>query len=205
MHFAVRRKATVAAGLALAAGVATFGAAAAFGQATRTLVVDRSFEIRTADPQRAFEPTASIANRAVYDTLLAFRGSDLSKPRLLLARGYRASRDAKTYTFDLRRDIRFADGTRLTAADVVFSFRRLINLKGNPSFLIAGVTVSARGRYTVVLRSRTPNTALPSIVANTSLGIVNSKLAKRNGATAAANAAKSDKAEKWFNSAASAG
>ena len=71
----------------------------------------------------------------------------------MAARGYRASRDARTYTFELRRDIRFADGTPMTAADVVFSFRRLINLKGNPSFLLAGVTVSARGKYTVVLRS----------------------------------------------------
>ena len=114
-------------------------------------------------------------------------------------------RDAKTYTFQLRRDIRFADGTPMTAADVVFSFRRLINLKGNPSFLLAGVKVSARGKYTVVLRSATPNTALPAIVANTSLGIVNSKLAKRNGATAAVDADKTDKAERWFNSAASRG
>ena len=65
--------------------------------------------------------------------------------------------------------------------------------------------VSARGKYTVVLRSATPNTALPAIVANTSLGIVNSKLAKRNGATAAVGADKTDKAEKWFNSAASRG
>ena len=56
-----------------------------------------------------------------------------------------------------------------------------------------------------MLRSATPNTALPAIVANTSLGIVNSKLAKRNGATDAANADKADKAERWFNSAASRG
>jgi peptide/nickel transport system substrate-binding protein len=190
----------------LATGGAAYGASAGFaGSATDTLVVDRSFEIRTADPQRAFEPTAAIANRAVYDTLLAFRGSDLSRPRLLLARGYRASNGARTYTFDLRRDIHFANGDPLTAADVVFSFRRLINLKGNPSFLLAGVTVSARGRYTVILRSKTPNTALPSIVANTSLGVVNSKLAKRNGATDAANADKADRAERWFNSAASRG
>jgi peptide/nickel transport system substrate-binding protein len=93
----------------------------------------------------------------------------------------------------------------MTAADVVFSFRRLINLKGNPSFLLAGVTVSARGRYTVVLRSKTPNTAIPAIVANTSLGIVNSKLAKAHGARDGANADKTDKAERWFNSAASRG
>lgn len=208
MQSGVRRKATFAAGLALAAAVATFGATTASGQSqgqTRTLVVDRSFEIRTSDPQRAFEPTASIVNRAVYDTLLTFRGGDVSKPRLLLARGYRASNGGRVYTFDLRRDIRFADGTRMTAADVVFSFRRLINLKGNPSFLLAGVTPSARGRYTVVLRSATPNTAIPAIVANTSLGIVNSRLARRNGAQAGRGADKSDRAERWFNSARSRG
>ena len=123
----------------------------------------------------------------------------------MAARGYRASGGGRTYTFDLRRDIRFADGTPMTAADVVFSFRRLINLKGNPAFLLSGVTPSARGRYTVVLRSRTPNTAIPSIVANTSLGIVNSKLARRHGATDGPNAARTDKAERWFNSPASVG
>ena len=206
MSFGVRSRAALTVGVALAAVTAAYTASTgSAGSATDTLVVDRSFEIRTADPQRAFEPTAAIANRAVYDTLLAFRGSDLSRPRLLLARGYRASSDARTYTFDLRRDIRFADGTPLTAADVVFSFRRLINLKGNPAFLLAGVTISSRGRYTVILRSKTPNTALPSIVANTSLGIVNSRLARRNGATDAANADKADRAERWFNSAASRG
>ena len=90
----------------------------------------------------------------------------------MLGSAYKASKDAKTYTFQLERDVRFADGTPMTAADVVFSFRRLINLKGNPSFLLAGVTVAALGKYTVVLRSKTPTTQLPAIVANTSLGVV---------------------------------
>jgi peptide/nickel transport system substrate-binding protein len=208
MSLRVRSRRTLAVALAAALVAAAAAYAASTGSArtaTDTLVVDRSFEIRTADPQRAFEPTASIVNRGIYDTLLTFRGSDVSRPRLLVARGYRASRDAKTYTFDLRRDIRFANGTRMTAADVVFSFRRLVNLKGNPSFLLSGVTVSAPSRYRVVLRSRTPNTAIPAIVANTSLGIVNSKLARQHGATAAANADKTDKAERWFNSPASRG
>jgi peptide/nickel transport system substrate-binding protein len=211
MRLGVTGRVTVAVGLALLAGSAAAAASTwpAAGtrdtQARDTLVVDRSFEIRTSDPQRAFEPTASIVDRAIYDTLLTFRGGDVSRPRLLAARGYRASNGGRTYTFDLRRDIRFADGTQMTAADVVFSFRRLINLKGNPSFLLAGVTVSARGRFTVVLRSATPNTAIPAIVANTSLGIVNSRLARRHGATAAANADRTDRAERWFNSAASRG
>jgi peptide/nickel transport system substrate-binding protein len=205
MSLKARSKAALIAGIALVAAAAYTASTGSAGQAPDTLVVDRSFEIRTSDPQRAFEPTASIVNRGVYDTLLTFKGADVSKPVLLAARGYRASKDAKTYTFDLRRDIRFADGTPMTAADVVFSFRRLINLKGNPSFLLAGVTVSARGTHTVVLRSKTPNTAIPAIVANTSLGIVNSKLARAHGATDRPGADKTDKAEKWFNSRASKG
>jgi peptide/nickel transport system substrate-binding protein len=206
MPLGVRHRTTLAVGSMLVVGIALFATSAWSAEAqVQTLVVDRSFEIRTSDPQRAFEPTASIVDRAIYDTLLTFRGGDVSRPQPMAARSYEASRDAKTFTFQLRRDIRFADGTPLTAADVVFSLRRLVNLKGNPSFLLAGVTVSARGRYTVVLRSATPNTALPAIVANTSLGIVNSKLAKRNGATDARNADKADRAERWFNSAASRG
>ena len=206
MPFGVRSRGALAAGVVLAAAIAGLLASAGFaGGSTDTLVVDRSFEIRTADPQRAFEPTAAIVDRGIYDTLLTFKGANVSRPVLLAARGYRASRGGRVYTFQLRRDIVFADGTPMTSADVVFSFRRLINLKGNPSFLLAGVTVSAAGKYTVVLRSKVPNTAIPSIVANTSLGIVNSKLAKQHGATDAANAAKADKAEAWFNSPDSAG
>src|SRR5205823_6120208 len=73
------------------------------------------------------------------------------------------------------------------------------------SFLLDGVTPSARGRYTVVLRSKTPNTALPSILTNTSLGVVNSKLVRKHGGTSAVGADKNDKAERFLNSAASRG
>jgi peptide/nickel transport system substrate-binding protein len=208
---AIRRAAAaLVPGLALVCVVAASGATSGAGGAARaeagpTLVIDRSFEIKTSDPQRAFEPTAAIVDRGVYDTLLTYRGGDVSHPIPLLAQSFKASNGGRTYTFVLKRNVRFADGTGLTASDVVFSFRRLINLKGNPSFLLGGITVSSKGKYTVVLRSKTPNTAIPSIVANTSLGVVNAKLVRRHGGTDAANADKADKAEKWFNSAASAG
>ena len=117
MPIGVRHKATVVVGITLVAVIAVFTTSAwSAGTQTQTLVVDRSFEIRTSDPQRAFEPTASIVDRAIYDTLLTFRGGDVSRPRPMAARSYTASRNAKTYVFQLRRDIRFADGTPLTAA-----------------------------------------------------------------------------------------
>jgi peptide/nickel transport system substrate-binding protein len=186
-------------------GATAGGSQNASSAASGTLVVDRSFEIKTADPQRAFEPTAAIVDRGIYDTFFTYKGGDLAHPRPQLVQTWSASKDAKTFVFRLRRTVHFADGTPLTSADAVFSFRRLINLKGNPSFLLDGVTVSARGRYTVVLRSKAPNGALPAILTNTSLGIVNSKLVRRHGGTSAVGADKNDKAEKWLNSSASRG
>jgi peptide/nickel transport system substrate-binding protein len=196
------RKALLAA-VALVAAVAVATAAASSNRNNRvnagTLVVDKSFDLKTADPQRQFEVSGGIVAHVLYDTLLEFRGADVAHPMPSVATGYKVSKDAKTYTFPLRKDVRFSDGTPLTSRDVVFSYRRLINLKGNPSFLLAGVTVSAKGQYTVVVKSKTPNPAIPAIVANASLGIVNSKVVKANGGTDAVGADKSDKAEAFLN------
>src|SRR5438046_2412616 len=173
--------------------------------ASGTLVVDRSFEIKTSDPQRAFEPTASLTDRGIYDTLFTCKGGDIAHPIPLLVKSWSATKDAKTLTFHLKKNVHFANGTRLTSADVVFSFRRLVNLKGNPAFLLAGTTTRAKDKYTVVVHSKDPASQLPSILANTSTGIVNSKLVRKHGGTAAASADKTDKAEAWFNSSASLG
>ena len=194
--------------LAAAAALAT--AVAAYGvnrhtAAAPTLVVDNSFTIKTSDPGRAFDPTASLVDRALFDTLFTYKGGDLAHPIPLLVKSWTATPDAKTFTFQLKTNVRFADGTPLTSADVVFSLKRLVNLKGNPAFLLAGVSVSAKGPSTVVMKSSAPDTALPAILANPSTGILNSKLVKAHGGTAAASAAKTDKAEQWLNSSASAG
>jgi peptide/nickel transport system substrate-binding protein len=175
-------------------------AATTHASASSTLVVDKSFDLKTSDPQRQFEPTGGIIDHAVYDTLLKFIGADVSHPKPDAALSYKASPDAKTYTFTLRKGIKFTSGNPLTSADVVFSFKRLVNLKGNPSFLLAGITTAAKGPYTVVLTSKTANPAIPVLVANTSLGIVDSKTVIKNGGSDAANADKVDKAESYINS-----
>jgi len=197
---AARRALLAVAGILAVIVVAAAAANSNNAAASGTLVVDKAFDLKTADPQRQFEVSGGIIAHVLYDTLLEFRGSDVTNPLPSLATGYKASNGAKTYTFTLRRDVRFSDGTPLTAKDVVFSFRRLINLKGNPSFLLANVTsISARGNYTVVLKSKVSNPALPAIVANGSLGIVNSKVVKANGGTDAVGADKTDKAETFLN------
>ncbi len=193
----------------LAAAVVAASVLVADGATARTaaptLVVDNSFTIKTSDPGRAFDPTASIVDHAIYDTLFTYKGDDLAHPIPLLVSSYKSTSGAKVFTFQLKQNVHFADGTPLTSADVVWSLKRLANLKGNPSFLMAGITVSAPSKYTVVMRSKTPATQLPVILANPSTGILNSALVMKNGGSDASNAAKADKAENWLNSTSSAG
>lgn len=169
------------------------------GTTNKTLVLDKSFDLKTADPQREFEFAGGPVVHAMYDTLLTFKGGDVTKPLPSVASSYTASSDARTYTFTLRSDVKFSDGTPLTSADVLFSFNRLINIHGNPSFLLDGVTVSATNDHTVVLTSKDPNPAIPFIVPNPALGIVNSKVVKAHGGTDQPGADKSDTAEPYLN------
>jgi peptide/nickel transport system substrate-binding protein len=194
--------------VALCIALALFAASIEAGGATPstapTLVVDTSFALDTSDPQRQYDPTPTVIDRAIYDTLFTYRGNDLKRPIPLLVQSW-TSENARRFTFRLRRDVHFADGTPLTAADVVFSLRRLVNLQGSPAFLLSGFTVSAKDMHTVVIASKVPAPQLPSILTFPSTGIVNSKLVEEHGGSDAADASTADKAEQWFNSAASVG
>jgi peptide/nickel transport system substrate-binding protein len=189
----------------LTATVISAAGATARAASAPTLVIDNSFTIKTSDPGRAFDPTGSMIDRAIYDTLFTYKGDDLAHPIGLLVSSWTATKNAETFTFQLKKNVHFADGTALTSADVVWSLKRLVNLAGNPAFLLAGVSVSASGPSTVVMHSKTPDTELPAILANPSTGILNSALVIKNGGSDAANAAKTDKAENWLNSSASVG
>jgi peptide/nickel transport system substrate-binding protein len=202
-----RRKALLVSAAAAMLAVLVIAATGATARAASspTLVIDNSFTIKTSDPGRAFDPTASMVDRAIYDTLFTYDGGNLAVPVPLLVSTWTVNKDAEKFTFQLKKNVHFADGTPLTSADVVWSLKRLVNLKGNPAFLLAGVNVSASGPNTVVMTTKTPDTELPVILANPSTGILNSALVKAHGGTDAANAAKADKAENWLNSSASAG
>ncbi|KAB8194457.1 ABC transporter substrate-binding protein [Nonomuraea phyllanthi] len=187
----------LAGALALAAcGSGGSQSPAASGGGGKTLVIDTSFDLKTADPGRTYEPTGLIIDKAVYETLLTFDGSDVTKPVPALAESYELSEDGKTLTLKLKSGATFADGSPVTADDVVFSLTRVRDMKGTPSFLLDGVEVEKTDDSTVTLTSKAPNPALPYILPNPALGIINSKLAKQHGATADAQ----DKAEQYLNS-----
>lgn len=171
----------------------------ASGSTGGTLVIDKSFDLKTADPARNFETTGNILGRALYDTLLTFENGDSSTPIPMLATEYSGNDDATAYTFTLRDGVTFSNGDPMTSADVVFSLTRVTNIKGNGSFLMAGLTVTAPDATHVVISSETSNTAIPAIVTSPTLGIVDEKLVEANGGTDAADADSTDTAETFLN------
>ena len=179
--------------------------APAAATATRTLIVANSFTFTTkdTDPARGgVDFSADPFFHAVYDTLLTFAVGDTTTPIPLVAASYTSSPDARTFTFTLRKDVKFSDGTPLKAGDVAFSYNRLLNLHDTPIYLLDGVTgVSAPDDYTFVLTTKDPNPSIPFIVTNPALGITNSAVLKAHGASDQPGADKTDTGEAYLQTA----
>jgi peptide/nickel transport system substrate-binding protein len=110
-----------------------------------------------------------------------------------LAKSYTAAGDGKTFTFTLRDDATFADGSPVTSADVVFSLNRLKNLKGSAAAIVKDLSVAATDEHTVTVTSAVLNPNVPTILAMPYAGILNYKLAKEHGGAYCAYASQSDK------------
>jgi peptide/nickel transport system substrate-binding protein len=193
------RLAAFAGVVALVSSSLVFQTTASSAASEKVLVIDSQFNHKTLDPQREFEDGGNMMVHTMYDTLLTFKGNDASTPVPNLALSYTSNADSTVYTFKLRKSARFSDGTRLTSADVVYSFGRLKNIQGNPSSLMAGLTATAPDAYTVVITSDQPDTAVPVKVAGPEFGVVNSRVVAAHGGYALAGASTKDTAESYLN------
>ncbi|WP_200332178.1 ABC transporter substrate-binding protein [Leucobacter sp. L43] len=164
------------------------------GEEGKSVVVDASFDIKTLDPARSFEPTGSIVNHVLYETLLTFDGDDVSVPVDGLA-SYELSDEDRVVTLTMKGDSTFSDGSPVTVDDVVFSLNRVKEIAGNPSFMLDGVEVEKTSDTTLTLTSAEANPTLVYLLPNPSLGIVNSKVLQENGGSADSE----DTAESFLN------
>lgn len=135
---------TAAARAAVTAG--TQGGAAA-SPASRTptkggrLIVALDQAPPTLDPHASPSAVTFQITSSIFETLLYLDAQRNLKP--YLAESYEVSPDAKVYTFKLRRDVKFSDGTPFNAAAVKYNFDRIVD----PNFK-AGGALSALAGYT---------------------------------------------------------
>ena len=85
------------------------------------------FKPRTLDPARATDIYSVTIIQQIFDGLLTFDKELNLVPAI--ASSWRISRDGRTYTFFLRKGVRFHNGREVTAEDFVYSFTRIIDPK----------------------------------------------------------------------------
>ncbi len=172
-------------------------------QAPKTLIVARNMDTKTLDPERQYEIAPPMIIHAAYETLVTFGGGgqDITKIEPLLAEKYDISGDGLTYKFTLRKGVKFHSGNEMKAADVVFSFQRLGNLKDNPAWLFSDHVkdIKATGDYEVTVTLKEPNAAFLSILVSPNLVVIDSQTVKSKGGTDAPDADKTDKATDWLD------
>lgn len=91
---------------------------------TQTLTIIRAADAATYDPQRALPVVTSEVAFMLGDTIVAL-DPDMKTVHPLLAKSWTVSPDGKSYTFDLREDVSFCSGKKMTSDDVVYSFKRM--------------------------------------------------------------------------------
>ena len=139
---------------------ATLGGCNAFaadGTVAKQLVVLTGSDASTFDPHMCTDAATEIFNRNMYNTLVRFNDKMQIIPDL--AEKWSVSNDGKSWTFTLRSDVKFHDGTDFNAEAVKISFDRVLDPKtGSPrrSVLSSIVEVIPVDTTTVIIKTDKP-------------------------------------------------
>jgi peptide/nickel transport system substrate-binding protein len=137
------------------------------GFAKTTLVYGTTEKVIDMDPANAYDFHTWEIFYNIYQGLYKY---ELGKTNLIpgLAESYKISGDGKEYTFELRKGLKFTDGTLFDANAVKWSIDRVMALKGDPSWLVTdfvdGVEVVDKYRVKFILKN--PVAYFPSLVAS---------------------------------------
>ena len=135
----------------------------------------------TVDPHAAFDVGRVAVRLNVYDGLMRWQ----KNPAVLepwVAESHTISPDGLTYTFKLRRGVKFHDGSEVKAQDVVYSLDRILAVgKGAASLfktMVEPGAATAADDHTVVFTLKKPSAIFLAIVPE--IHIVNAALIKKN-------------------------
>src|SRR5262249_25049097 len=101
-----------------------------------------------------------------------------------LAEKWDISADGKSYTFNLRKGVKFHSGKALTSADVKYTFDRLVDkatASPNASLLSAVDTVATPDENTVTLTLKKPDASFLTNLSHPATVIINKDAVEKNG------------------------
>jgi peptide/nickel transport system substrate-binding protein len=175
-QFVAGRRAAMLAGLA-ALGLPRIGTAAdddmIYGPADPQARRGGKVTIGSLVEPPALDPFRQAADARIRVSVLMYQGlffeDDSGIARPLLATSAESAPDGKTWTFRLRRGVKFHTGQAMTSADVKYSYDFMRDAKnGSPGAgdLSSVETIEAPAEDVVIFRLARPNAALPMTLTN---------------------------------------
>lgn len=132
-----------------------------------TLIVALDKEIQSLDAQITASGDSQRYAMQIYDTLYGFDAKGNIVPRM--AQAFKISDDGRTYTFTLRKGIKFHNSDAFTSADVKYSIERIIDPASKstrrPYFAPVVESVETPDPATVVVKLKQPDGAFMNKVA----------------------------------------
>ncbi len=89
------------------------------------------------DPARIYEVFTAFVAEQFYEQLVDFEKGDFTKIEPGIAESWEVSEDGLTWTFYIRKGVKFHSGNDLAADDVVYSLRRSLALNFHPIWILA--------------------------------------------------------------------
>jgi len=144
------------------------------GEDRRCLRYAISADIPVLDPHISDLPEAGLIFRQIYDTLV-YRDADSGQLSPGLATNWEVSQDGLAYTFQLRQDVAFHDGSAFTAQSVAHNIERIFLPESGPSLareLLGPLRqFEVLDEFTIRFRLYEPHAALLDGLAQPYLGI----------------------------------
>jgi peptide/nickel transport system substrate-binding protein len=160
--------------VAAVAAAATLAATAyGGGKASNSIIIDGTTgTVVNIDPANEYDYDSFSVDLLMYQGLYGFPNGAKLEP--VLSTGCSHSKNLKTWTCGLRKNVKFSDGAPMTSADVKYSFDRVQAIKGDQGIwtLLSDLkSTDAPSKYTVVFHLKDPFSIWPYIL-STNAGYV---------------------------------
>ncbi|MEK8126683.1 ABC transporter substrate-binding protein [Paenibacillus filicis] len=150
----------------------------------KPLTIALTGDATSLDPQNASDSISSLVTYQIFDRLVTFNDKLDIVPQL--AESWTHSKDGKEWTFQLRKGVKFQDGTPLNAEAVKTSFERVADKSKKLSqYTLVGQfidSITTNGESEVVFHLKAPQAALLNNLAVSPSGILSPKSIKENEA-----------------------
>ena len=137
------------------------------------------------DPATCYDARGSLVIQNLYDRLVGYDSPDTTVINARLAERWEISSDGMEYTFYLREDATFHDGSPVNAAAVKYSFDRVLKMNQPPAWMMAQCmdlnSTQVIDDYTVKITLTKPYAAFLPILCYTVASVVNPAVIDANG------------------------